>query len=121
MTKFGRRIGLPCGSLMGPPKETMPIRWLYAGFGVSWPVNENALASSAEFPSRKPTLPLYKDRAPRRLLPKAADWAKGDAAPLLTLPLMRNPSEGAWLASAAPEAAAGAGSAGAFAASPDAF
>src|SRR4051812_47144729 len=100
MTKFGRRIGLPCGSLRGPPKDAIPIRWLYAGFGVSWPVNENDRASSAELPSRNPTLPLYNDRAPRRLLPNAADCANGEAAPLLTLPLIRKPSAGAWVDSA---------------------
>src|SRR3954469_361985 len=39
-----------------------------------------------------PTPPLYSDRALRRLLPNAASCANGDAAPLFTLPLIRNPS-----------------------------
>src|SRR5579864_344291 len=46
-----------------------------------------------------PMASLYSDRPPRRLLPNACDCAKGDAAPLLTLPLTRNPSA-AWLESA---------------------
>src|SRR5258708_24865381 len=36
--------------------------------------------------------PLYSDRAPRRLFPKAASCANGEDALLLTLPLIRNPS-----------------------------
>jgi hypothetical protein len=35
---------------------------------------------------------LYSDRVLRRLLPNAASCANGEAAPLLTLPLIRNPS-----------------------------
>src|SRR5205085_7003585 len=50
--------------------------------------------------------------------PNAAAWANGEAAPLLTLPLIRKPSTGAWLDSGA---AAPFVSAGAFAPSPDAF
>src|SRR3954451_4059043 len=63
-----------------------------------------------------PTPPLYSDRAPRRLLPNAADCANGDAAPLFTLPLIRNPSDGVWFVSAGAAVLGSAG--GVFGASP---
>src|SRR6266446_9794047 len=65
---------------------------LYDGFGVGRLVNENGRASNAEFPSSRPSPQLYNDFAPRRLLPNAANCANGEAAPLFTLPLTRNPS-----------------------------
>src|SRR6266496_5693421 len=107
-----------CGILMGPPNDASPVMRLYEGFGVSCPVSENERASSDELSSTNPRLPLYNDRPPRRLFPNAADCAKGEAAPLFTLPLIRTPSVGAcccWPISA------GALSAGVFAPSPDAF
>src|SRR5579871_3164668 len=44
-------------------------------------------------------LPLYSERAPRRLLPNAPAWAKGELAALLAVPLMRKPSAARWLRS----------------------
>src|SRR5580704_6360055 len=47
-----------------------------------------------------PMLPLYSDRDPRRLLPKACAIAKGELAALLAVPLIRKPSAARWLSSA---------------------
>ena len=80
---------------------------LYEGFGVLPVVKEYGLASHEELPRIVPTPPVYNDRPPRRLLPKAGSCANGDAAPLFTLPLTSNQA-------AAPNAeSATAGSAGA--------
>src|SRR5689334_25334531 len=69
-----------------------------------------------------PRLPLYNPRPFLRKLPKAADCANGEAAPLFTLPLIRSPSEGAWLVSFTPPPwLAESGSFGAFAAPAEAF
>ncbi len=59
---------------------------------MSWPVNEKERASRTELSNMRPMPPLYKERGPRRLFPKAAASEKGELAPLLTVPLMRNPS-----------------------------
>src|SRR3954465_1708621 len=76
----------------GPANEATIWASLYDGDGVGWFVKENGRASSAELPRRMPMPPLESERAFRRLLPKAASCANGDAAPFLTLPLIRNPS-----------------------------
>src|SRR5580693_2925200 len=75
--------------------------WSYPGFGVSCPVNEKERASNAELSRIKPRLPLYKLPGPRRLLPKAAACAKGELAPLFTVPLMSRPSVARWFKSLA--------------------
>src|SRR6266704_1318362 len=101
------------GIFSGPANDPRTCTSLYEGFGVCALVNENGRVSHAELPSRTPTPPVYSDRPPRRLLPNAASCANGDAAPLLTLPLIKSPS-------AAPNGesppAASAGGAGALAA-----
>src|SRR3977135_1199575 len=84
---------------MGPPKDTVPWRCVYAGFGVSWPVKEKERASSTELSNMRPMPPLYNDRGPRRLLPKAFAREKGELAPLFTVPLIRKPSTAFWLRS----------------------
>ena len=81
---------------------------LYDGFGAGRLVNENGRASNAEFPSSRPSPQLYNDFAPRRLLPNAANCANGDAAPLFTLPLTRNPSAARRLRSPAGSSPSGA-------------
>src|SRR6202795_314897 len=47
----------------------------------------------------KPRLPLYSDRDPRRLLPKACAIANGELAALFAVPLIKNPSAARWLSS----------------------
>ena len=63
--------------------------------------NEKVRASRAELSTIKPRLPLYRLPGPRRLLPKAAACAKGELAPLFTVPLMSRPSEARWFRSLA--------------------
>ena len=85
-------------------------------------MNENGRLSNAELLRRNAKPPLNRERAPRRLLPNAGSCANGDAAPLFTLPLTRNPSAARWARSVAPSSAAGVPSLGGFvAAAVDAF
>ena len=67
------------------------------GLGVFWPLREKGRASNAELSKMTPSPPLYSPLAPLRLLPKANDCAKGEAAPFITLPLIRKPSAARWL------------------------
>src|SRR6266576_3073335 len=92
---LGPLRGIRWGILMGPPKDARPCTWLLAGLGVSCPVIEYGFAFKPELSITRPRLLLYSERGPRRLFPNAADCAKGVAAPLLTLPLIRKPSLGA--------------------------
>src|SRR6185295_20018564 len=93
------------GIFTGPPKLPMKCASLYEGFGVSRAAKEYGRASHAELSRIVPTPPVYSDRPPRRLLPNAGSCAKGDAAPLFTLPLTSNPS-------AAPNAGSAGGASG---------
>src|SRR5579863_3303648 len=81
-----------CQNRSGPANVPMRCSSSYLGLGVGWPANENGRESHAEVSPTKPKPTLYNDPGRRRLLPNAAGSAKGEAAPLLTLPLMRNPS-----------------------------
>src|SRR5688572_16826916 len=80
---------------MGPPKLATKCTSLYDGFGADCPLNAKGRESNAELLLSSPTPPLYRPRPPGRLLPKARACANGEAAPLLTLPLIRSPSAAA--------------------------
>src|SRR3954453_3021152 len=79
-------------NLSGPPNVPIPARSLYSGFSAGAPPNVNGRESNREFPDTTARPPLNSDPRPLRLLPKADACANGEAAPLFTLPLMRNPS-----------------------------
>ncbi len=98
-------------NLSGPPKVPITRRSLYSGFAVGRRPNVNGLESNVELPKTIARPPLNNDPRPLRLLPNAAACANGDAAPLLTLPLIRNPSAAPGPASALGSSAAGAAAA----------
>src|ERR1700704_2159802 len=65
----------------------------YDGTGVLEPVNEKGRAFQAEQPKIAPALAVYSECGLGRPLPKERGCANGVAAPLLTLPLMTDPSK----------------------------
>src|SRR5271154_1149033 len=78
------------GIFRGPPSVNPSWTSPCAGTAAPLPPNENGRAFHAELPSTALTPPVYRTRSCGRLLPNAGDCANGDAAALLTLPLMRS-------------------------------
>src|SRR3954469_5580845 len=100
------------GIFSGPWNVARKCVSLYDCFGVDVELNEYGAESHAEVPTFIPSAYVYSERPVRRLFPNAAGCAKGEAAPLLTLPLTSRPSAAALDASAAGGGSAGAGAAG---------
>src|SRR5262245_57041209 len=82
--------GIRIGPVIRPPTWTS----LYLGAGASDASNEYGRAFNAELPPSALTAPEYVGRTCGRLLPNARGCANGEAAPLVTLPLMIAVSSG---------------------------
>src|SRR5260370_24464539 len=78
----------------GTPSVAKKVPLLDCDLGMLWPLKEKGRASSAELPRVIASPPVYKPFLPLRLLPNAGASENCDVAALLTLPLMRRPSEG---------------------------
>src|SRR5260370_41058573 len=78
----------------GTPSVAKKVPLLDCDLGMLWPLKEKGRASSAELPRVIPSPPVYKPFLPLRLLPNAGASENCDVAALLTLPLMRRPSDG---------------------------
>ena len=89
--KFGALRRNRYGILSGPLMVKDAVSRLYDGSRVFCPVNEYDRAFSPELSTVSPALPR-NNGIPRRLLPILKGCPSGEAAALLTLPLIRNPS-----------------------------